>query len=261
MSKQVILGILANAGGVGKSTLATHLAFALSQKKQSVVLIDLDPQRSLDVFCGLVPANYEASVAAIFSKDFKGNWPLTTAWENAQIQVCQGHPSMSQVADDLVIRRRGEYVLADRLKYFPLNCDVVIIDCPATLGKLCENAVAASTHLLIPLQMEMKSVAGVSELLIWGKGITEDLQIPPPPILGLVPSLYDKKRAMHRQYLAEMPSIASALGLKVYQTIPDSTEFANASAFGIPLQKHRPGHPGTQCFDELVNDVLTQGKG
>ena len=49
-SSQIVIAILANAGGVGKSTIATHLAYGLSQQNISVTLLDLDPQRSLDIF-------------------------------------------------------------------------------------------------------------------------------------------------------------------------------------------------------------------
>jgi chromosome partitioning protein len=255
-SQPIIIAILANAGGVGKSTIATHLAYGLAQQHHSVTVLDLDPQRSLDVFCGLDSAPYEESVVQAFAKDFKGDWHLSPVWNEFMIRIGQGHPAMSQMADDLVIRRRGEYVLRDRLAQYPIDSDVIILDCPATLGKICENAIAASTHLLIPIQLEMKSISGVSELLTWRSGIVEDLKLSPEPaVLGLVPSLYDKKRAMHRQYLAELPSIAASLGIKVYGEIPDSTEFINASAFGIPLQKHRAKHPAIHAFDEIVQDI------
>ena len=49
MAKQkIIIGILANAGGVGKTTLAVHLAYEISKRGLKVALIDLDPQRALD---------------------------------------------------------------------------------------------------------------------------------------------------------------------------------------------------------------------
>ncbi|NJM48907.1 MAG: ParA family protein [Alkalinema sp. RU_4_3] len=260
--KPITVAILANAGGVGKSTIATHIAYGLALEHHSVTILDLDPQRSLDVFCGLDSAPYDESVVRAFAKDFKGDWNLVPAWNEFLVKVGQGHPAMAQMADDLVIRRRGEYVLADRLAQYPIDSEVILLDCPATLGKMCENAIAACTHVLIPIQLEMKSIAGVAELLTWFDGIVEDLQLSPvPQVLGLVPSLYDKKRAMHRQYLEELPTIAEQLGINVYTHVPDSTEFINASAFGIPLQQHRGKHPANRAFDEIVADLSTLIKG
>lgn len=259
MPKQkLVVGILANAGGVGKTTLAAHLAYELCQRGLKVALIDLDPQRALDVFCGLPPAEIENTVVRVFSKDFDGNWPLVSAWNHPDIEVCQGHPGMAQVASDLVIRRRGEYVLADRLKNYPLRHDVTILDCPATIGIICENAVAASTGLLVPIQLEMKSVSGVADLVQWLIGIAEDLMLEPrPPILGLVPSLYDNSRAIHRQYLQQLPEVAEQLKIKLYPQIRDSSEFKNASANGLPLHKHRPAHPASKDFKAIADDVVT----
>ncbi|MEO1402809.1 MAG: ParA family protein, partial [Cyanobacteria bacterium J06635_1] len=84
----------------------------------------------------------------------------------------------------------------------------------------------------------------------------EDLQLDPaPPILGLVPSLYDKKRGIHRQYLQQLPEVAEQLQINLYPEIRDSAEFKNASALGLPLQKHRPAHPASKDFQILADDV------
>lgn len=255
-SHQIVVGILANAGGVGKTTLAVHLAYDLFKRGCFVALIDLDPQRALDVFCGLPSVEAENSVVQVLSKDFDGKWPLVPAWETPKIEVCQGHPTLSQISDDLVIRRRGEYTLADRLHNHPLPHDVIILDCPATLGMICENAIAASTGLLVPIQLEMKSVSGVADLVQWAIAISDDLQLDPrPPILGLVPSLYDSNRAIHRQYLQQLPEVAKQLGIKLYPHIRDSSEFKNASANGLPLQKYRPAHSANKDFEALAKDL------
>ncbi|MBE9032737.1 ParA family protein [filamentous cyanobacterium LEGE 11480] len=261
MAKQIIIAIIANAGGVGKTTISTHIAYGLGQKGLSVGLIDLDPQRALDVFCGLPPAQAKESIVEVLAKDFKGKWPMFPAWGHLNIEVCPGHPSMAQIADDLVIRRRGEYTLTDRLTNYPLKHDVVILDCPATLGKICENAIAAATHLLVPIQLEMKSVSGVADLIQWALAIGEDLQLDPaPPILGLVPSLYNHKKAIHRLYLEQLPDVAADLGIPVYPAIRDSAEFKNCSANGEPLQRYRPNHPAAKDFDHIINDVVKLAK-
>ena len=254
---QIVIAILANAGGVGKSTLATHLAWELGERKYKTAVIDLDPQRSLDVFCGLSEVDVDSSTVNLLSKDFKGDWNIVSAWEKSKVEICQGHPALADIANDLVIRKRGEYVLADRLKKYPLSHDVVILDCPATLGMLNVNAIAAATHLLVPLQLEMKAIAGSAELVEWSITTSEELQLEPrPPILGFVPSMYNDAIAMHRQYLKQLPEIAQELGIKLYPEIRVSNEFKNASAHGLPLQKYRPRHPACKDFKTIVDDLV-----
>jgi chromosome partitioning protein len=256
MGKQIILAVLANAGGVGKTTLCVHLAYELSTRGISVALIDLDPQQSIDVFCGLDNVEADGSIASVFGKGWRGKWPMTEAWEGA-VSVCQGHQSMIGIADELVTRRRGEYTLADRFKKHPLPHQVVILDCPATLGKIAENAIAASTGILVPVQLEMKALAGLMGLIDWTTSVTRDLELDPvPEIIGLVPSMYEASAAIHRQYLGELPEIAEELGIKLYPEIRKSQEFRNASAHGLPLEKFRPTHPANKDWLPLVKDIL-----
>ena len=253
---QIRIAVLANAGGVGKTTLVSNLAYILSQQQVSVAAIDLDPQRSLDTFCGLPEVSPEHSTVGLLSESFS-TWNLTQPWEIDNIALCQSHPQLSKTAQEIVTRKRGEYILADRLDDYPLPHQVVLFDCPATFGTLCENAIAAATHLLIPLQLEAKAVAGLNDLVEKVIDLSKALKLKPrPPIMGIVPSLYNKDLAIHRQYAEELPEIAQMLGTKAYPTIRLSTEFKNACAFGLPLRKYRPGHPANSDFTELTNDII-----
>jgi chromosome partitioning protein len=255
----IVLAVLANAGGVGKTTLCAHLAYQVATQGYKVALIDLDPQRSLDVFCGLQGTDRGQSIVTVLlNQDFRGCYPFTNVWGIQNLEVCQSHPDLSQAADDLVPRRRGCYALADTFKTFPLPHDLIILDCPATLGKLTENAVAACTHYLIPIQLESKAVNGASDLVSWVSRAATELQLNPwPKLLGIVPSLYDKKCAMHRQYMLELPEIADSLGTRLFQPIRMSNEFRNASAYGKPLHLYRPGHPALADFRNLSECLTT----
>jgi chromosome partitioning protein len=258
INMSIILAVLANAGGVGKTTLCAQLAYLVASQGYKVALFDLDPQRSLDVFCGFEGAQEQNSVLEVISNQhFQGEYPLVNAWGLKGLDVCQGHPLLSDAADELVPRRRGCYVLADAFGKYPLPHDLVILDCPATLGKLTENAIAACTHYLIPIQLETKAVNGASDLVSWVTRASKELRLNPwPKLLGLVPSMYDKDHAMHRQYLAELPDISQSLGTKLFQAIRYSREFPNASAYGKPLSKYRPGHPAIADFRGLTESLV-----
>ncbi len=255
---QIIISLLANAGGVGKTTLSVHIAYEMSKRGFSVALLDLDPQRSLDVFCGLPPANPEDTLVKVLSKDFQGDWNLVPVWSKSKgkVEVGQGHPLLADIANELVIRKRGEYALADRLKKYPLTHDLIILDSPATLGMINVNALAASTHILVPVQLEMKAISGSAELFEWCMTTAEELQLDPrPPILGFVPSMYDDSVAMHRQYLKQLPDITSQLQIKLYPYVRTSNEFKNASAHGVPIQIYRPVHKACQDFQQIAEDI------
>lgn len=266
--QKVVLAILSNAGGSGKTTLATHLAYELAHRKVgrrtcSVGLIDLDPQGSLSLFCGLEkPSDPEQSVSTVLSDHFSGNWPFVPCWSEykLKVEVCQSiQQPLLKTADDLVNHPRGPYLLADSLKDYPVEHDLIIIDCPATLGRLNLAALAASTHILIPIQLEPKSASGAAELLQFYFIECRRLRLDPyPQIMGLVPNQYRADQAIHNEILAQMPTIIQQLQLKdahCYPAIRFSYEFSNASGAGLPLHLYRKKHPACKDFAKLVSDL------
>jgi chromosome partitioning protein len=255
---RIVIAVLANAGGVGKSTLAAHLGYEIANKKTAVGLIDLDSNCTLDILAGLQPVEVEDSTIQIFNDDFK-KWKLTAPpeWKVEGLSICQSHLGMSDAEKMLAIKRRGQYILQKRLKTHPINDGVIILDCPASLGLICENAIAAATHILIPVELEVKSINGAVKLLEWSKVVIEDLELDPvPEILGVVPSIYNSGKAQQRQYLEQLPDLFTPLGVKIYPPIRDSVEFSNASGVGLPLHDYRPKHPAIGDFKQLTNDII-----
>ena len=254
---QIKLAIISNAGGVGKSTLAVNLAYDLAVRREhSVALIDLDPQRSLDVFCGLDPVDAEQSIASVLNSEFRGEWPLTNVWGNEKISVCQGHQTMEETSIALATHARGHFLLGRYMKKYPLPHQVVIMDCPATLGLIISNAISAATHLILPLQTEYKAVQGVADLIPWYLRKSEELDLDPSPeLLGIVPSDYDKSSATHRDILEQLEGIAEQLEAKLYPAIRHSKELVNASGLGLPLRAYRPAHQANKDFQEIADDL------
>lgn len=256
---QVRLAVISNAGGSGKTTLSVHLAYALAKKGLKTVLMDLDPQGSATLFCGLEKPEPKMTVAGILKDSFQGNWPLVSCWDSytSNVSVCQGGMALTQTADELVLHKRGAYLLADFLTDYPLGQDLIIFDCPATLGPLVLLALTACTHLIIPVQVEPKSIQGAAHLLDWYYFHCRHLRLNPvPEILGFVPNQYDSKRAVHRQILSALPQQLELMNIQTFSPVRDSTEFVNASGQGLPLHIHRPSHPAKNDFDPIVTQLV-----
>lgn len=258
--KQVVLSICANAGGVGKTTLGVHISYEMSRRGFNVALFDLDSNGSMNLFCGLPRSpKSQDTMAAVFAESFDGTWPFVTPdWgkPKGKLQVCQGGAILSKVVDELSTRKRREYVLADRLLDYPLSQDLVILDCPATLGILNEAALAASTHLLVPVQLTYKSVKGSIGLLEWYRATCKELRLnPAPKFLGFVPNQYDSSEAAQKKILVELPHQLTQLKLHCYKAIRYSSEFNNANGKGLPLPLYRPHHPASGDFKAICDDL------
>jgi chromosome partitioning protein len=256
-NKQTIIAVLSNSGGAGKSTIVRNLGYEMSKLGLKVALLDLDPQHNLDLFCGFPLAEQmDNTIVRVLSEKYDGSWSLSPI-PNEQIDVCRGHIGMAEIQNELVNRRRSEYVLADRLTKAPLAHDVILIDCPATLGKLCENAIAAADYVLIPLILEDKALSGLNGLLQWLQVLSEDLALDPPPqILGIIPNAYDKRSGTHRKCLEFLQEITQKLNLRLYPTITQSNEIKNANGNGLAIGKYRVGNKATKEFRSLTNQIL-----
>ncbi len=259
-TKQVILWIGANAGGVGKTTLAVHIGYEMASRGFDVALLDLDSNGSMNLFCGLPKsAKLDETIAIVFSEDFEGNWPLITPkWgePKGKLQLCQGGAIMAKVADDLSSRKRREYILADRLHDFALPHQLVILDCPAMLGILNDTGLAAATHLLIPVQLSYKSVKGATSLLTWYRAACRELRLTPiPKIMGFVPNQYDPSQAAQRKILHDLPEQLAQIQIPCYKQIRYSSEFNNASGKGLPLHVYRNNHVACTDFKPICDDL------
>jgi chromosome partitioning protein len=261
IKRQVVIAVLSNSGGAGKTTAVRNIAYEMGRVGLKVALIDLDPQHNLDLFCGFPLVNsVKGTIVEVLSEKFDSAWDLTPV-PDENIEVCRGHLSMADLPNELVTRRRSEHVLAEKMLDCPLPHDVVLLDCPATLGKICENAIAAADYVLIPLILEDKALTGLSGLMGWLKILIKDLKLTPPPqILGIIPNAYDKSVGTHRACLEQLQRMSKTMNLTLYPTIDYSSEIKNSNANGLPIGKYRPAHKLTQQFRTLTTSLLEDCK-
>ncbi len=256
MTERIILVLLSEAGGVGKTTIAVNVAYEWSLRGRSVAIIDLDSNHSLDGFVGLkAERERQETSARIFDRDFDGSWPLKSVFNSELISVCQGSQALKEVMESLVSRKRREYLLDKILKTYPLPHELIILDCRAGFDLLSENALAASTDILIPIDMGVK-VRTVSSLVnnIWQE--TEDLELAPAPrIMGLIPNHYNKGASFHEEFIEALTKKSQQLELKLYPALRSWQYLNNSSILGEPLKMIRSGDPINAIFAHLVDDL------
>ncbi|MBE9108274.1 ParA family protein [Nodosilinea sp. LEGE 07298] len=256
-----VIALFNMSGGVGKSTLTMNLGYHLAaDHKKRVLLIDMDPQASLTTFMGLTPFNLENTI--YHSLLNKGALPI-----EKDVLGCDLVPAnifLSQAELKLSSELRREYKLADTLAKETSEYDVILIDCPPSLGLLSVNCLVAASTLLIPIQTEYKSVEATINLLQTTYEIAQEVN-PKLKVLGAIPTMYDERTSQARRALETIEEMFLGLqnnpsfkGAVVFPPIPRRTDFANATAEHVPLALYAPRHPALEPL-EVITRAMVKG--
>jgi chromosome partitioning protein len=130
--------------------------------------------------------------------------------------------------------------------------EVIVLDCPPSLGVLTIIALTAADQVLIPLQAETLSHRGVAQLMLSIQDIRR-LTNSTLRVVGLLPTMYDGRTRHARQVV---DTIGTQIDVPVLTPIPKSIRFAEAPAAGVSILSHSPHHPGAQAYRDLAGELL-----
>lgn len=160
---RVVVAVTNNKGGVGKAHSVFHLAGAFADQGKRVLVVDLDPQGSLT---GLFrdDRNTRPSVYDVLVEDVPAAQALySTQFEN--ISILPSHRLLERLDPFLQQESDGQIRLADALAEIPEDqFDVVLIDCPPSLGLATQNALAAAGLVIIPAEPDKFSYEGIGRV-------------------------------------------------------------------------------------------------
>lgn len=265
---QVKVAIMSNAGGTGKSTTTVNVAYQLARLDKSVCLLGCDPNGSLTLFTGLPDPDDVDTLDRVLTPSFDGSWPLFPVWRDRieGIDACLGGLVLVEAAKRIDKESRGSYLLADALEDHPLPHDVVLIDCPGTIERYHEVALAASNAVLVAIRPVDKDVDAGFKLIDWIYRTCKSLRLKPSPeILGVFVNGYRKDLAMHRDNMGDDPERSLPLALKnmgiwMFPVVRETAHLANASASGLPLGIWRPGEDANSSFEEIAKAIAALGE-
>ena len=185
-----VLSALNLKGGVGKTTISVNYAAYCGIKGRKVLLCDLDPQTNA-TFAMIGVDGWEkhnkkhGTVADLLgtrshksadgtTKNFD-DVVIENAWTN--VDLIPSHLDLFTVDLDMASRTAREFQLKKALKGKIDNYDIVICDCPPNLTLPTQNALALSTHFVVPVSLDYLSVLGIGLLLSRIEELSGDLQV------------------------------------------------------------------------------------
>jgi chromosome partitioning protein len=185
-----ILSTLNLKGGVGKTTISVNYAAYCGRKGRRVLLCDLDPQTNA-TFAMIGVDGWEehkktrGTIADLLGarshKSADGSTKslsdviIRDAWKN--VDLVPSHLDLFTIDLDMASRTAREFQLKKALKDSANDYDIVICDCPPNLTLPTQNALAISTHFVVPVSLDYLSVLGIGLLLGRIEELAGDLQV------------------------------------------------------------------------------------
>jgi chromosome partitioning protein len=249
-----VIAVANQKGGVAKTTTVQSLGVAMAKTGRRVLLIDLDPQACLTYSMGVDPDSLELSLHDVLVRRAKIADVRRPVSSVAGVSLVPATIDLAGAEVHLLSRTGREHVLARALEPALGDHDLVLIDCPPSLGVLTINGLTAAEAVLIPLQCEALSHRGVGQLLETIEDVktfaNADLRV-----LGVLPTMYDGRTRHSRQILDE---VHDRYGLRVFDPpVPKSVRFAEAPLGGQSIFEHAPGSPGADAYAALANAVAS----
>ena len=251
-----VIAVANQKGGVGKTTTAVNLSACLAALGQRVLLFDLDPQANATSGTGLEKIEGASAYRVLLGEGGLLEKIKTTAYERleiipSEVDLCAADLELARLENHLQRVKQSLQPVLDGGRF-----DVVLIDCPPSLGILTLNAFTASDGVLVPLQCEYYALEGIS-MMNHVLGQLRDAGVNPRlDIFGVAMTMFDGRTKLSNEVVGEVRSL---LGTKVFETvIPRSTKLAEAPSFGKPIIHYDKYSSGAAAYELLAQEVLAR---
>ena len=251
-----VIAVANQKGGVGKTTTAVNLAACVAALGRRVLLFDLDPQANATSGLGLEKTEGASSYRVLLGDGALQDKLKKTAFERleiipSEVDLCGADFELARAENHLQRVKRALQPLLESNHF-----EVVLMDCPPSLGVLTLNAFAAADGVLVPLQCEYYALEGISMLNRVMTQLHDNGVNPKLELTGVVMTMYDGRTKLSQQVVGE---VREHFGEKVFETlIPRSTRLAEAPSFGKPIIHYDKYSAGSAAYELLAQEFVAR---
>lgn len=245
----MIIAVVNQKGGVGKTTTVVNLAAALTELGKKILVCDFDPQANATSGLGVDKRKvkysvYDVTVNGVDAKD-------------AILHTDYGDilPSAADLAGatvEMISASHRELQLEKALHPLKSIYDLIFVDCPPSLELLTLNGLCAADGILIPVQCEYFALEGLSDLMSTLRMVKRRMN-PRLEIFGVALTMYDGRTNFSAQVAQE---VRRHFPGKVYATvIPRNVRLAEAPSHGLPVTAYDRTSRGAQAYRAMAEEI------
>jgi len=248
-----VIAIVNQKGGVGKSTTAVNLGASLAVLGRRVLVVDADPQGNTTTGVGVDKRAVERDIYNVLLQRV----PIAEVTRPTEVENLFIVPATLNLAGaevELVSALQRENRLKTALSSVLGGYDVILIDCPPSLGLLTINALTAAHEVIIPVQAEYYALEGLSQLVAIVRRIKEGLN-PDLTIRGVLITMFDGRTKLATEVLEEVNRYFPD---RVFQTqIPRNIRLSEAPSYGKPAILFDVRSRGAQAYLSLARELAS----
>src|SRR5271166_4154303 len=237
------IAVLSQKGGTGKTTTVRTLADALRRSGVRTLAVDLDPQGNLSDYFDL-PTDVAPTIADVLAGRARAGEAIHADIIPANLSLAEAELMLGGKMGRELTLRRALAGLADEF-------DVILIDCPPSLGLLTVNALVAADRALVTAEAQYFALQGVEQAMEVIE-LARDSLNPNLQLLGVLLNLADMRTVHSREALA---SLKERFGGEVFETvIRSSIAYAESAERARSILDHRPdlGSDYTALAEEVL---------
>lgn len=251
------IAVVNRKGGVGKTTTAVNVAAVLAERGRRVLIVDLDTQRNASVHVGM--RHDPPLPSPVFRVLVDGEEMATAAQPTGfGFDLLAAGRDIDEAANQM--RRNlasdGMRVLREAIEEAGTRWDVVLLDCPPSVGDVTTAALIAADYALIPTIMQTLPYEGLVEVIEL-IGEVRAKNNPGLKVLGVFSTLTNDSTTLADVIRGKVDDLCP--GDLLDARIRFNTALGEASERGMPVLQHRPDCNGSQDYRALVAELAERG--